>query len=152
MIAKKDILDAVNRALVSLGRGWTVYRDGLPEQFDRPSYYIELGTRSSKPATRWAREIAQPVSILCIGALNADGNADTDALAQASDDVAELFAIGFVRVGDRALHVDSDVTSRTADDGMEVTITLHYLDEAPGEAETEPPITEVQTTIRAKEE
>lgn len=51
-----------------------------------------------------------------------------------------------------ALHVDSDVTSRTADDGMEVTITLHYLDEAPGEAETEPPITEVQTTMRAKEE
>ena len=66
--------------------------------------------------------------------------------------MAELFAIGFVRVGDRALHVDSDVTSRTADDGMEVTITLHYLDEAPGEAETEPPITEVQTTMRAKEE
>ena len=152
MIAKKDILDAVNRALVSLGRGWTVYRDGLPEQFDRPSYYIELGTRSSKPATRWARELAQPVSFRGIGALNAAGTAATDAPAQASDDVAELFAIGFVRVGDRALHVDSDVTSRTADDGMEVTITLHYLDEAPGEAETEPPITEVQTTMRAKEE
>ena len=92
------------------------------------------------------------MSILCIGALNADGNADIDALAQASDDVAGLFAIGFVRVGDRALHVESDVTSRTADDGMAVTITLHYLDEAPGEAETEPPITEVQTTIQAQEE
>lgn len=148
MTSKKDILDAVNLALVSLGKGWTVYRDALPEQFDRPSYYLSLGERSSKPVTRWAREVTQQVSVLCIGALDANGNADTDALAQSSDAVSELFSTGFLAVGDRALHIDGDVGKRPADDGMEVTITLHYLDETPGGAEQEPPITDVQTTIK----
>lgn len=151
MIAKKDILDAVNRALVSLGKGWTVYRDALPEQFDRPSYHIQLGKRSSKPVTRWSREIEQPVSILCIGALNADGNADTDALAQASDDVAELFAQGFLRVGNRALHIDGDATQRPADDGMEVSMTLRYFDETPGGEETLPNMGEIHTNTTIKE-
>ena len=151
MIAKKDILDAVNRLIVSLGRDWTVYRDSLPEQFDRPSYYISLGQRSSKPATRWTCEIEQPVQILCIGALNADGDADIDALSQMSDEVAAVLASGFLRVGTRALHIQGQTEKRAADDGEEVTFTLSYFDEVPEEGDTQPPAEQIHTTTTIEE-
>lgn len=151
MIAKKDILNALNLALVGLGGGLTVYRDKLPQEFDRPSYYIELGKRTASPATRWSVEVQQPVRILCIGELDDSGNADTDALEQMSDDVIAMLSIGFLRVGDRCLHIDQNVSDRPAEDGKEVIAALHYFDAIPGDVDTEPLITDADIGLHPKE-
>ena len=40
MITQRMLLDAINLQLVSLGHGWAVHRDALPEQFERPCWFI----------------------------------------------------------------------------------------------------------------
>lgn len=151
MISNTEILDALARELAALGRVPEIYRDRLPEDFVRPSYFLSAGTRETQPATRWTLEVKQPISVLCIGTLDEDGNTATDELDTMGAEVAAVLAAGFLRVGTRALHIQGQTEKRAADDGEEVTFTLAYFDEVPEEGDTQPPAEQIHTTTTIEE-
>ena len=151
MITGTQILNGLNLALATLTKR-PVYRDALPEGFERPSCFIELTERSETRAAASLIEVTQKLCVTCIGALDADGNADTDALETAADHVRALLDAGFLRVGDRALHTEEVTRVRDREDGIRVTAVLHYFDETPGDTGEDPMITSVTTAVRPEQE
>lgn len=138
MISKTAICDAINRELVAAYPDLTVYRDAIPKDFIRPSFYIILGKRKLNDATAETLEIMQPVTVQCIDEVNEHYEADTDRLGAVSDRVEQIFMPGFLRVADRALHIDGIDSARNLD-VCDVNLTLHYFDDRPAEGQTAPP-------------
>ena len=131
MITQRMILDAVNLKLVSLGHGWAVHRDALPEQFERPCWFISAEKQSRKPIMINSDEVTQQINILCIGNLNEDNKGNADELAAMADEVIALFTNdGFIKVNDRCLKIDGMAAERTAEDGFKIQIDLSFFDSA----------------------
>ena len=131
MVTQRMILDAVNLQLVSLGHGWAVHRDALPEQFERPCWFISAEEQERTVMTRFSDEVKQKINILCIGNLNEDNKGNADELAKMVDEVIELFTnTGYVRVNDRCLKSDGIKAKRTAEDGFNIELNLNFSDDA----------------------
>ena len=125
------ILDAVNLQLVSLGHGWAVHRDALPEQFERPCWFISAEKQERKPIMINADEVTQQINVLCIGNLNEDNKGNADELTAMADEVIGLFTnIGYIKVNDRCLKIDGMKAQRTAEDGFKIETDLTFLDSA----------------------
>ena len=145
MITQRMILDAVNLQLVSLGHGWAVHRDALPEQFERPCWFISAEEQERTISTRFSDDVKQKINILCIGKLNEDNKGNADELTAMADEVIMLFTNdGFVRVDDRCLKIDGIKAKRTAEDGFNVELTLAFTDNARLETEKLPTMQDIR--------
>lgn len=151
MITQRMILDAVNLQLVSLGHGWAVHRDALPEQFERPCWFISAEEQERTISTRFSDDVKQKINILCIGNLNEDNKGNADELTAMADEVIMLFTNnGFVRVNDRCLKIGGIKAKRTAEDGFNVELNLNFSDEARLTKEELPLIEDVFTGQQVK--
>ena len=131
MITQRMILDAVNLQLVSLGHGWAVHRDALPEQFERPCWFISAEEQERTVMTRFSDDVKQKINILCIGNLNEDNKGNADELTAMADEVIELFTnASYVKVNDRCIGIVGMKAERTAEDGFKIEMKLFFLDSA----------------------
>ena len=131
MITQRMILDAVNLQLVSLGHGWAVHRDALPEQFERPCWFISAEKQEREPSMKNCDEVKQIIHILCIGNLNEDNKGNADELTAMADEVIELFTnASYVKVNDRCIGIVGMKAERTAEDGFKIEMKLFFLDSA----------------------
>lgn len=153
MITQRMILDAVNLQLVSLGHGWAVHRDALPEQFERPCYFISAEKQSRKPIMINSDEVNQQINILCIGTLNDDNRGNADELTGMCDEVIALFTNnGFVRVDDRCLGIAGMAAERTAEDGFKIKMDLSFFDDARLDNEELPTMQEIEFENKIEKE
>ncbi|HIV61890.1 MAG TPA: hypothetical protein H9746_03450 [Candidatus Butyricicoccus avistercoris] len=131
MITQRMLLDAINLQLVSLGHGWAVHRDALPEQFERPCWFISAEEQERTVMTRFSDDVKQKINILCIGNLNEDNKGNADELTAMADEVIELFTnASYVKVNDRCIGIVGMKAERTAEDGFKIEMKLFFLDSA----------------------
>lgn len=149
MITRTAILDAICRE-VATARGedtaYTMYVDVMPGNFSRPAFFAFLGERKTDDGNAGLLEITQPVTVQCIDEVDDHYEASTARLAAVADSIEAAFCIGHLRVGTRALHIEGLKTQRDVD-VMNITMTLHYYDERPGQGEDAPLIERVDTNV-----
>lgn len=152
MILVNEILDSLSALLHQQRPDLDILRDQLPEQFQRPCYYLEAGERRQTDAACGLVEVVQTVSVRCIGELGLDQCACADQLHAMAGDVERLLCAGFLRVGGRALHVTSLAVRQPFADAAETAITLTYFDDRPGAHDAPAPIQTVALNQRLKED
>ncbi|MPN43738.1 hypothetical protein SDC9_191298 [bioreactor metagenome] len=128
----------------------TVYRDLAPKGFARPSFLVECGPVKMEDAGCGMLDITATVTVTSFLPVDDYHNTQITALQTRMMSVQELFAVGYLEVGGRALHV----TGNTGDYGFDfasVTLTLSYADDRPGEEAPDAAMGEVRTTIKIQE-
>ena len=150
MVSINDIITAVNKLIVEKYPDDTVYINLLPKDFERPSFFIELINLERTDANRCTVEMNVDLSITCYVEVDGHYNSDTEQLIERLDNVLDIFACGYIAVGDRCLEVQ---TERGDIDFTEsyVGIQLNYFDDRPVPGEEMPLIEEVKTNLSQEE-
>jgi hypothetical protein len=132
MISIGEIRDAINKLLIDKLGAKTVYIDRCPVDFRRPSYWLEAVRREVSDANFCTVKVKQFFSITCFVSKDEYGNSKSMALTDAQNAVADLFACGYMRVGDRAIQAKA-TTSGYENDRSFVNLEFEYLDDRPEE-------------------
>lgn len=103
-----------------------------------PGYLVECLKLEHRDASRWSIWVTAQFAVTC-----RDGAAD---LLQMQEKVLEIFAPGYLLVGDRALHITAS-GGRKEGESAGVEVTLEYLDDRPERREDLPNMAEVHTTF-----
>lgn len=149
MITQNQILDAINKVTARLLPGMTTYREHWPQDYERPSLLLYIEKRQVIGGNRHLIELQQLCAVQITEELNDDGEADTDALSDKADRIADAFSIGYLRTGDRSLHIDT-IETVAEGDIAKVLLTLHYMDDRPTPPETAETAAGVQITTDVK--
>ncbi len=150
MLSISDIQAAAEELLGQRFAGDTVYRDLAPRDFKRPSFLVECGPVKMEDAGCAALQIGLTVVITIFTAVDDYHNSHIGELQQRLMAVLELFAVGYLRVNDRALHVAGNEGDYQFDFAT-VRVTLSYADDRPGGEETFQAMGAVHTEIVNKE-
>lgn len=146
MLALNAVLEAAKGLLGERFPGEARYTNQVPKNFTRPSFLVEGGPLRMADADCGALDITAEVKITCFTPVDAYYNSDSAELIRRMTAVQELFAVGYLRVGDRALHVVGN-TGEYFLDFAEVTVALQYQDDRPG-AEDWPLMGEAHINIK----
>ena len=151
MISRRDILDGLNLLVLEAFPTHMVYRDMLPDQFERPSALIALDKRTVKDGSDGTVEVSQPFRVQVIAARDSQGLVDTDTLQQDADIAEQLLWRGYLSCSGRCLHIESIGAEREPEDAIRIYGTLHYFDDRPDTLDDAPAATEVFTNLMIKE-
>lgn len=127
MITTLAILNAINAKLHERYSGSWVYRDNLPKDFVRPSFFIGPDTQTITGLNKYTLSVEQSFFVQYIDEVDKYDNASTDRMMQEADGVSRLFAGQALTVGDRCVLV-TGVSSKNLQDYAEVTVTVGYTD------------------------
>lgn len=147
MLSVADIQNAVESLLGERFPGETVYRDLAPTDFERPSFLVECGPVKMAEAGRMTLDVTAAVKVKAFVPVDEYNNSQVAEIAQRMMAVLELFAAGYLALGDRALRVAGNEGNYDSDLAT-VTVTLSYRDDRPGEDEVFAAMGEVHTTIK----
>jgi hypothetical protein len=137
---------AVNRLLEGGYPEDHVYVSLLPKDFDRPSFLLEMLKFKKTDATRHTVAVEAGLSITCFVDVDGHYNSDVEKLLGRQSGVMDLFACGFLAVGDRCLHAQAAEGIIDFDECC-VELSLDYFDDRPSTGETAPLIETVKTNI-----
>ena len=128
MLSQKEILDAVDRELLTLFPGLTLYRNDTPSNFKRPSAMTRLTNQTM--ATRTTRSVDRQATVTAVLFCPVDDfhNTDVDALFAMSDLVMEHFSSPALPVADRFLDIGS-IQCNVQADFAEIKIPLTWDDD-----------------------
>lgn len=130
MIDPTSIIDSVKALLETSFPGDPVYDKRLPEQFRRPSCYVEFLSRKTKDGGLFLVEVEDLFQVT--GFVPTDDYYDSKASAVYAKVKAmeEIFLGHSVHVGDRWLHISKTETVSGLDYAV-VSVTLSYMDDTP---------------------
>ncbi|MGO5029649.1 phage tail terminator family protein [Candidatus Agathobaculum pullicola] len=143
MLTIKEIMDEINAILMRLYPDRTVYTDVLPEQFERPSFFLCPAGRKITSRTAAVVEVEQKVTVQCIDEVGDRYETQTARLYDVTETLTAAFLQrGALHCGDRKLTADRVDVSRSRDI-TDVTITVTYEDDRPAAPITQSLITNV---------
>ena len=152
MIARNEMLDALNLLVLEAFSERTVYRDTLPNEFERPSSLIALDKRTVKDGNDGTVEITQPFRIQVIGAPDVQEPPDTDTLQQDADAMEQSLWRGYLPIADRCVHIEDIGAKREPEGAIRVYGKLHYFDDRPQMPDQTPAAAEILTGLTTKED
>lgn len=147
MLSIADIHDAVEDLLGERFPGEPVHHDLVPQNFERPAFLVEGGPVKMAEAGSMTLDVTATVRITAFAAVDEYHNSQVAELRTRMMAILELFAVGYLEVDGRALHVAGN-EGEYGFDFATVTVTLSYRDDRPGEDEVYQTMGEVHTTIK----
>ena len=147
MIIYTNLVDAICAVLCKTFPGATAYTENCPQEFERPSYYIELKKWESTPAARRTVQCKAEFTLMYTGELDAHKNPIMSQLVDAQQKIISVFSPGKLVVGDRKLNVSTKV-DEAGPNLLAMTITVSYFDDTDEQPEKYPVIKTVETTIK----
>ena len=143
MLKIKEIMDGINPILVRLYPDRTVYVDVLPEQFERPSFFLRPEGRKITSRTAAVVEVEQMITVQCADEVGDRSETETARLYDVTETLTAAFLQrGALHCGDRKLTAARVDVSRSLDIA-DVTITVIYEDTRPAAPVTQPLIADV---------
>lgn len=146
MLSIQEIQAAVEELLGGRFPGEAVYKNLVPADFTRPSFLVACGPVKMTDAGYASLDVTATVTITAFVVVDEYHNSQVEELAMRMMAVLELFAVGYLQVNDRALHVTGTEGDYEADCAT-VKVSLSYMDDRPGE-ETWQTMGQVNTTIQ----
>lgn len=147
MVKQKDILREINIILVKAFPKYAVYINNCPKDFERPSFLLELVRMSQRDVSRNTFEKTVYFTITCFTTIDERYHSDAEDIIELQENVLQLFAQGYVKVGDRAIKVQGS-TGGIDTDRAYIDLQLEYFDNRTDEEDNTPLITSVYTKIR----
>lgn len=145
MLELQAVIEAVKGLLEERFPGEPRYTEILPKGFQRPSSLVESGPVELTDASAECLEVTAGIKVTLFAKVDSYHNSNSAELSRRMMSVLELFAVGYLEVGDRRLHVIGNV-GKCGLDYAEVTLSLRYQDDRPG-GEEWPLMGEVQTIV-----
>lgn len=128
MINTTDILNAINRELVKKFN-YTVYIDTMPENFERPSFFIGLTKESTIDKNINTVEKTKQFKIVCYEEKDENYNSNTLSIFKMMEDVCELFSSEKLSVDDRMLNISMDVNTDQSMDIIYIDVIVKFFDD-----------------------
>lgn len=148
MLVENQLLDAINAVLVQAFPGRTVYVNIQPQEFERPSFFISSGEKSSKPATRTTIVRTETYTVTLFEPVDERGISKLEELSRVQAQVGALFYAPFP-CEDRVLLASVNMPPVSALDSAAVNLTVVFHDDIDGilpPFEPEPLMRSVQVT------
>lgn len=148
MIKQKDIMTAVNRLLIAPEAypDYTVYIQGCPKDFTRPSFLLEYIRTSISDANYSTVEKTVYCTITAFVQTDDRYQSDMDELADLQDGVMALFLPGYITVRDRAIKVQVSNGGMDTDRAY-IDIQFNFNDDRSDAEDNTPLIQTVSTTL-----
>lgn len=128
MITEKDILTAINQLIAEKYPKVAVYINLCPENFIRPSFYIQHVTTSSRDKSCKTVEQTVFYTITCFIETDSHYNVDAESLMERQTEILNLFRKGYIMIGDRAVKVKAS-SSGFLDGEAYVELQFEYCDD-----------------------
>lgn len=128
MIKIKDIFDAVNKELVKNFPDCTVYIDRIPEDFERPCFFIEFVTEFCEPKNISIVKRTDYIMLSYFGRIDNDFNVNTDDLLDLQQSIMHMFDCQKLNVLDRSLSINVD-TSGKSEDMIIINLRAEFFDQ-----------------------
>lgn len=127
MISNNDILDAIEALVAEAFPQEKVYRNYQPADFERPSNLLELSGGKGYPnfSCRGV-ELRPKLTLTTFVPVDAYHHGDTAQLACRQMRLLGLFLPGYVKVKDRAPHVEDEMEMDNGLDYASIAVTLSY--------------------------
>ena len=151
MITEKDILTAINQLLVTKYPQIAVYINRCPENFIRPSSFIEHIATDSKDKNCKTVEQTVYFTITCFIETDSHYNVDAESLMERQTEVLGIFRKGYMMVQDRALKVKADKSGFNNGEAY-VELQFEYCDDRSDETVDEILINILKTKVKLKED
>ena len=150
MITEKDLLTAVNQLLVDQCPDTAVYINRCPQNFIRPSFFLEHVTTDRRDQNCKTVELTVDFSITCFVETDSHYNVDAECLMELQTKVLSLFHSGYIMVGDRAVKVKASSSGFNEGEAY-VDVQFEFCDDRADEAEEPTLISTVTTKVKLKE-
>lgn len=98
MITVEDIMDAINISLLAAFPEHSFFIENIPQNFKRPSFYIQLISDTWEDSNRAATKERASFQIIYFGTQNAHGITGSAEKSSVYETVKGLFKNGFIRV------------------------------------------------------
>lgn len=126
----QNLMEAIKTMVRECWPGEEIYTDELPKDFKRPSFALECQKNETADVNPFLVQRTVTVLLTCFVEVNAYGDSSREALNRRMDTLCAHFGQGYLRVGDRALRVQTD-RGVGAPDFAEVTLTFTWVDGRP---------------------
>ncbi len=133
--------------LADVYKEYTVYVQECPKDFNRPSFLLEFVKLSQRDANRITVEKTVYFTITCFTEIDKHYRSDREKLASLQENVLQLFAKGYVAVGDRAVKVQGSNGGMETDRAY-IDLQFEYFDNRTDEEDDTPLIASVTTKIK----
>ena len=150
MITEKDLLTAINQLLAEEYPQTAVYINLCPQNFIRPSFFLEHVTTSCRDKSCKTIELTVDYTITCFMETDSHYHVDAESLMERQTEVIALFRSGYIMVGDRAVKVKAS-SSGFNEGAAYVDLQLEFCDDRSDEAEDPTLISTVTTKVKLKE-
>ncbi|MBR2366529.1 MAG: hypothetical protein IKM36_07740 [Oscillospiraceae bacterium] len=139
-IKLEDVLDALEREVSARWPACTIYRNVMPKNFARPSFYVELVEFTMKPEAGTPASVSRngKFRIVAFETVDEYHNSQVSDLDTKLDKLAGIFAQGWLAVCDRAPHAAIEKGQILSTDAAELTISLSWLEDLADYAEAAP--------------
>lgn len=126
MTTINDVLAAVKALFETKYPGETVYTNYVPQNFKRPSFLVENLPMTVSPSTVGAVTMTLQVRITAFVEVDARHESQLESLNMRQYAALGLFALWYLKVGDRALHVTALKGEAVERDYATVLVTLQW--------------------------
>ncbi|MDF2511009.1 MAG: hypothetical protein K0S04_875 [Herbinix sp.] len=147
MVKQKGILAAVNQVLTEAYENYTIYIQGCPIDFDRPSFKIELVQISQAEVSRSIIKKTINYTITCFATTEDYFQSNPEELIDLLDTILQKFQVGHITVEDRALKILSS-TGKFDSDRAYIDLQFEYYEERVDEEEQMPLVASISTRIK----
>ena len=139
-IKLEDVLDALEREISALWPTCEIYRNVMPKNFARPSFYVELVEFTMKPEAGTPCSVSRngKFRIVAFETVDEYHNSQVSELDTKLDRLAGIFAPGYLPVCDRAPHAAIEKGQILSTDAAELVFSLSWLEDLADYAEAAP--------------
>lgn len=145
-ITKKAVLDAVNIQLAKAFDDCTIYRNREPVKFLRPALLIISPYQSRASAAKNLVAETLYLTVTCLPQIDDTECCDTDILCDMQQKIIDLFAAGYIIVGERAIKIIASSGGQDLDRAwVDITCQYHISTAMPDDA---PKIGKIETNYK----
>lgn len=147
MVKINDIFDSINKLIISPFPTDTVYIQRCPKDFDKPSFLLEYIKTSKRDINRSTIEKTAYFTITRFVENDEYYRSNPLLLAEHQETIVDLFNIGYITVGDRAIKVKSSSGGIDTDRAY-IDLQFEYFDNRTDVEDTTPLMTSVTTNLQ----
>lgn len=137
MIVSTEIITSAKAVILEAFENAVIYEEYQPKNFIRPSFFLTLGGGVYTPDIGGMADVRQELEIVAFVQADEYHNSHFAELALREAQIMGAFSTGYIRVGDRALHI-TDISVNRFFDSRQLIIALEYKDDISA-AKPEPP-------------
>jgi hypothetical protein len=142
-----DIFDSINKLIISPFPTDTVYIQRCPKDFDKPSFLLEYIKTSKRDINRSTIEKTAYFTITRFVEKDEYYRSNPLLLAEQQETIVDLFNIGYITVGDRAIKVKSSAGGIDTDRAY-IDLQFEYFDNRTDAVDATPLMTSVTTNLQ----